>query len=487
MAKVDAVIFDLDDTLVGTSKVEEYRRNRDVVGLDANLDKTKIYKPVPKMLRDMKEAGIALGLVTNSPKWYASKVLAFHDIDIFDVLVCYDDVGAGGIKPSPVGIKLAMEKLGVSEEDNVIYVGDAETDFIAAYKAKIMPVAPAWAKRAPIAQVPASITKSEYLVDNLGSIEELALIADRTAKERSFDFEKKQLNFIPLNTKGELVPLNREDIKLVAFGRYFSQNSTLTAQLHENHQLSKDIYAKELAESYVIPGYFVDLMSRVVFRLPQYVFEDASAEFDIVTVIPAKKGKNRRLENMLNKVKSACGAHSEFIPDLFEFSSGAKSLKTLGGVENRSAELKMNLHIKGKYLGDIEGKTVLVLDDVITTGATFNHAFNLLEADGASFSFGACLAKTVSVREDAPTCPKCSRLMQVRTNKKTGIHFYGCTGYSELLNKCSHVESIIVKECPRCGEGMYTQQRKSDKTNFLTCKGYFNNPKCTYTENLEEV
>ncbi|WP_224055321.1 HAD-IA family hydrolase [Vibrio penaeicida] len=487
MAKVDAIIFDLDDTLVGTSKVEEFRRTKDVAGLDANLYKTKIYEPVSKMLRDLKEAGIPLGLVTNSPKWYAEKVLAFHDIDLFDALVCYDDVGAGGIKPSPIGIKLAMEKLGVCEDDHVIYVGDAETDFIAAYKAKIMPVAPAWAKRTPIAQIPATITKSQYLVDNIESIEELALIADRTAKERSFDFYKKQLNFIPLNTKCELVPLNREDIKLVAFGRYFSQNSTLTAQLHENHQLSKDIYAKELAESYVIPGYFVDLMSRVVFRLPQYVFEDANAEFDIVTVIPAKKGKNKRLENMLGKVKSSCEGRSEFIPDLFEFSSGAKSLKTLGGVDNRSAELMMNLHIKEKYLDDIKGKTVLVLDDVITTGATFNHAFCLLENAGAAYTFGACLAKTVSVREEAIECPKCARLMQVRTNKKTGIHFYGCTGFFELFDKCTHVESIIIKDCPRCGEGMYTQQRNSDKTNFLGCKGYFKKPQCTHTENLEEV
>lgn len=488
MARVHALIFDLDDTLVSTSKVEEYRRTRNIEGLNANLDKTKVYNPVPKMLNDIKEKNIPIALVTNSPRWYATAVLQYHGMfDVFDVLICYDDVGAGGVKPSPAGINLAMERLGVSANQNVIYVGDAESDYIAAYKAKITPVAPSWAKRSPIAQIPAAIINSEHLVEYLDSFEEMALIADRTAKLKAFNFPKKQLNFIPLNANGELVPIRRDEIKLIAFGRYFSQNSTLTAQLHENHQLSKDIYAKELSETYVMPGYYIDLMLRVVYRLPQYVFDDSAAIFDIVTVIPAKKGKNSRLENMLNRIKARSETGSEFIPDLFEFSPDARSLKTLGGVENRTHELQNSLHIKAKHVGELEGKTVLVLDDVTTTGSTFNHAFYLLDKAGVSYSFGACLAKTVSVKEEARTCPKCERLMHVRTNQKTGIHFYGCTGFSEQKNKCSYSESIVIKDCPRCGKGMVTKQRSSDRANFLSCMGYYDEPKCRYTESLEGI
>ena len=487
MAKVDAILFDLDDTLVSTSKLEEFRTTGDRDGLEANLDKSKIYAPVSKMLEEIKEEGIPIGLVTNSPKWYAERVLAFHNIDIFDILVTYDEVRAGGIKPSPIGIQLAMAQLGVTSDDNVIYVGDAESDFVAAYEAHITPIAPSWAKRIPIAQVPAAIVNSECLTDNLNNFEELSLIADRTAKKKAFDFPKKQLNFLPLNRKGELVPINKEDIRLIAFGRYFSQNSTITALLHENHQLSKDIFNKELSETYIVPGYYVDLMERVVTRLPEYLFGEGANEFDIVTVIPSKKERNPRLENMLNRISDKSETNSSFLTDLFEFSPGTKSLKTLGGLENRTAELKDKLHIREKYLSLIAGKTVLVLDDVITTGATFNHAFALLDEAGAQFSFGACLAKTISVREAAKDCPKCGRLMQVRANRKTGIHFYACTGYSEVEDRCKHTEAIAIKECPHCGRDMVTRQRGYDNVNFLACTGYYETPKCAHTEDLEAV
>ncbi|MBF4438350.1 hypothetical protein ERJ77_28460, partial [Vibrio anguillarum] len=156
------------------------------------------------------------------------------------------------------------------------------------------PIAPSWAKKEPIAQIPAAILNSETLIDNLFNYDELALIADRTASNRAFNFPKKQMNFIPLNEKGELVPLNREDVKLIALGRYFSQSSTLTAKLHENHALSKDIVAKELSETYIIPEFYVDLLARVVETLPLWVFEGMGRVFDIITVIPSKKNKNPR-------------------------------------------------------------------------------------------------------------------------------------------------------------------------------------------------
>ncbi|ENV3680317.1 HAD-IA family hydrolase [Vibrio alginolyticus] len=485
--RLDAIFFDLDDTLVATSSLADYRTSRDIQGLEENIHNSKIYKPVKWMLEKIKEKGIPLALVTNSPRWYTERVLKHHDIDMFDVTVCYDEVGAGGIKPSTKGIDLALEKLGLTSHSKVIYVGDQDTDFVAAYTAGIKPVAPSWANKNPIAQIPAAILNSEHLVDFLDDYDEISLIADRTALKRAFDFPKKQLNFLPLSVKGELVPLKKEDIKLISFGRYFSQSNTLTAQLHENHQLSKDIYAKELSKSYTIPQYYVNLLSRVVETLPTFVFGDEASHFDFVTVIPAKKGKNPRLENMLARIKGEANSKSEFIPDLFEFSAGAESLKTLGGKDRRLAELQDHMTVKPKYLEKVKGATVLVLDDVITTGATFAHAFDILDAAGASLTFGACLAKTVSIKEDAKVCPKCGRLMRVTPNKKDGIHFYGCTGFFETNNKCTYSESIKVKECPSCGDDVVRKKNRKEGTYFLACLGYSKTPQCHYTENLEEV
>ncbi|MGI3009519.1 HAD-IA family hydrolase [Vibrio parahaemolyticus] len=484
--RLDAVLFDLDDTLVATSSLAEYRTSRDIEGLESNIHKSKIYAPVKEMLHKIKAKGVPLGLVTNSPRWYAEAVLKHHDIELFDVTICYDEVGPGGIKPSTKGIELALEALGLNNHSKVIYVGDQDTDFVASYTAGIKPIAPSWAKRDPIAQIPAAIINSEHLIAFLDDYDEISLIADRTAIKRAFDFPKKQLNFLPLNEKGELVPLKKEDIKLISFGRYFSQSNPLTAQLHENHQLSKDIYAKELSDSYTIPQYYVNLLSKVVETLPEFVFGTKQSYFDIVTVIPAKKGKNQRLEEMLDRISTQAVSHSDFIPDLFEFSVGAQSLKTMGGKDLRLAELQGHMSINPKHLEQVKGKTVLILDDVITTGSTFVHAFDILNTAGAGFTFGACLAKTVSVREDAKLCPKCGRLMRVNSNAD-GIHFYGCTGFFEQNNKCSHSESIKVKECPRCGDDLVKRKNRKKGTYFLACLGYSKQPQCQFTENMEEV
>ncbi|EJG1286761.1 HAD-IA family hydrolase [Vibrio parahaemolyticus] len=487
MPRIGAVLLDLDDTLVSTSKLQVFRENKDMDGLLENINKSKIYSPVKEILDKIKSSGIPLGLITNSPRWYTEKILAYHNIDQFDVVIYYDDVGAGGKKPSPQGINLALEKLGLKSNSNVIYIGDQESDFIAAYLAGIKPIAPSWAKRDPISQIPAAIVNSKHLIESLDNIDELLLIADRTAVNQSFDFPKSQLNFIPLNENGELVPLNRENVKLISFGRYFSQNSTLTARLHENHQLSKDIFKKEESSSYTIPQYYIELMSRAVETLPVYVFNDPCAYFDIITVVPAKSGKNPRLENMLTRISRVSSVKSEFIKDLFEFAPGAESLKTLGGKDRRLQELRNTLKIKEKYVPQIQGKSVLVLDDIITTGATFIHSFALLEESGANFTFGACLAKTVSVREEIKLCPECNRLMSVRKNKSTGIHFYGCSGYHEPINKCRHAEDIKVKKCPQCDDWLVTRANSQDGSHFLACEGYRKAHNCKYTESVEDV
>ncbi|MGU3815300.1 HAD-IA family hydrolase [Vibrio diabolicus] len=487
MTKVHAVLFDLDDTLVSTSKLQAFRESGDREGLQKNLNLSYLFKPVKDILAAIKKESIPLGLVTNSPRWYTEAVLHHHDINVFDVVVCYDDVGPDGVKPSDKGLKLALEKLHLTASSKTIYVGDQESDYVASYIAGIKPIAPSWARKDAIGQIPAAILCSDTLIGNLDNYDELSLIADRTASQRRFDFPKKQMNFIPLNDQGALVPLKREDVKLITFGRYFSQTSTLTAKLHENHPLSKDIVAKEASETYIVPEYYVDLLARVVETLPQYTFQNEESYFDVITVIPSKKGKNSRLENMLGRIGKKAQSKSKFIPDLFEFSVGAESLKTLGGKDRRLDELKAHLSIKDKYEEDVRGKTVLVIDDIITTGATFNYAFELLEQTGASFCFGACLAKTVSVREDAKICPDCGRLMKVRTQKVSGLHFYGCTGFFEKVDRCMYSEPIVVKNCPACGDGLVTRFNRTNGQTFLACLGFAKPDSCKYTEQLEEV
>lgn len=482
--KVNAVIFDLDDTLISTIKLNSYRENRDRDGLLKNISESFVYKPVKHILEEIKKLDIPCAIVTNSPKWYVTALLNYHDLDFFDYVICFDDVGPDGIKPSSKGIDMALAKLHVSAK-NTIYIGDQDTDIIAAYSAGVKPIVPSWASRRPVLQVPAAIINSETLITNLEDFEELSLIADRTAFYRKFDFPKKQLNFLPLNSEGQVVAVNKEDVKLIAFGRYFSQTSPMTAILHENHQLSKDIFEKEKSEAYVIPQYYVDLISRVVEVLPAYIFSD-NEDFDIVTVVPAKRLKNGRLENFLRRISAQAGSNAEFITDIFEFSSNAVSLKTLGGRDARASEIERNLNVKSKHRGKLAGKKILVIDDVITTSATFNRVFSLLKSESVSYYFGVCLAKTVSVSSDMKFCSECGRIMRIRSTRH-GTHFYGCTGYFEDSNKCKHTESIPVKDCPRCGKNLFKKYNQNNKSHFLSCESYGTPDQCGYTENVDEI
>jgi len=485
--RIEAVIFDLDDTLVDTSKLQEFRENKDKQGLIDNIKYSKVYKPVPKMLAEIKRKNVPLALVTNSPKWYATAILDYHSINIFDVVICYDDVRYSGIKPSPEGMLMAISQLGLNDKSSTIYIGDLDTDFIAAYFANIKPVAPSWATRLPIDQVPAAIINSETLISCLDNYEEIALIADRTASNKTFNFLKRQLNFIPLNEHGQVAPLNKEDIKLIALGRYFSQGSSLTATYHATHQLSLDIYAKETSATYVVPQYYVNLIAKVVQSLSLYVFDSDKKFFDIVTVIPAKQNKNKRLENLLKRVSVISESKSDFLPDIFEFNSNAVSLKTLGAYNSRINELSSNFHLKHKYQGMLKGKRILVIDDVITTGATFSRAFELLDIEQTEQSMGICLAKTVSIKEEHKFCPECNRLMKIKSNSTSGIHFYGCTGFYERPNQCKHTEDVKIKDCPRCDDYVIKKYNPVKKSIFLTCKSFGTPNPCNYTENMEQI
>lgn len=118
------------------------------------------------------------------------------------------------------------------------------------------------------------------------------------------------------------------------------------------------------------PEYWGDILAHAADNIPS--FFRATKGFDIVTVIPAKKGKKERLERVLENARSKSNSNAAFIADLFVFSEGAKSLKTLPK-DQRSIEIESSLHMNPKYKGTLEGKTVLIFDDVITTGSTLKE------------------------------------------------------------------------------------------------------------------
>ncbi|WP_409422000.1 HAD-IIIC family phosphatase [Pseudaeromonas sp. ZJS20] len=441
MSKVEAVIFDLDNTLVNTKALEGFRKSTPGEAPSEDLlRETKVYPKVRTILREILSKGVKLAIVTNSTKRYAHAILEFHDIKrYFGSIITYNDVSLEGKKPSPNGIEMAMKALNVGKK--VLYIGDDEVDFNAAYAAHIKPIAPAWASNNPIKQIPAAMLSSTYLIDELDDYDGIKLLAEFVARNGAFSLPKKRYYFMPMLLNGDVGALKKENIDAVCLGRYFSQGDPLTALLHNKHALSQEIYKKDLHPNYVMPEYFVDLTLFYISKAPKFFYNTDDARFDIVTVIPSKKGKNPRLENMLNRVsKKYPDKATRFISDLFYFEDDARSLKTLGGRDVREAEIKEKLKLKNKYKHEIQGSKVLIIDDVFTTGATLRGAFSLIEHCIPDRIFGVCFAKTVNIKTVDKFCPECGRKMQCRTNRKTGKMFWGCTGYFEKTNQCRHTE-----------------------------------------------
>lgn len=475
---IKAVIFDLDNTLAHTTALEDIRNRRDYDAITDDVLKT--IAPYPKcrdFMTRLIEKGVKIGIVTNSGHRYAKKILDHLDLPGIETIVTYTDVGANGIKPAPDGIIKAISDLGLSPGNDIIYIGDHAIDVEAAYKAGVKPVVVSWGSRNPVSQIPSAVLNSEDMFAELGSEDEIDLIADRCAYAESFEIPKKQLYFAPLDLSANVVTL-KEELKILCLGRYFSQKGAFTASLHDNHALSIEIFKKEHNTNYTLPDYLVDLVSHSICKIPEYYgINDES--FDYITTIPAKKGKNPRLENFLSRIENVCETNGTFATDIFSFSSDAVSLKTLSK-EGRFTEVSKSLNLNHQADLNLKGKTIIIIDDIITTGSTMRRAISLLEDAGASLVVGLVLAKTVSIFEDEKLCPKCSRQMRVQKNQRSGERFWGCTGYYDDL--CSHTEPMAIKDCPHCGRSMFRRRNSYTGETFLSCEGWNKSPQCNHSE-----
>lgn len=182
-----AVLFDLDGTLVGTKALymEAYRTavrpyvrremsDQDIMALRPTSESAflraivaaedlerclsdfydaygtlhaelfeGVYDGIPDLLRVIREAGLATGIVTGKSRRAWEITSAVCALGPFDVLVFDDDVRAP--KPDPHGLERALELLGADASKGV-YVGDTVSDMRAARAAGVRAVAALWAR-----------------------------------------------------------------------------------------------------------------------------------------------------------------------------------------------------------------------------------------------------------------------------------------------------------------------------------------------------
>ena len=120
-------------------------------------------------------------------------------------------------------------------------------------------------------------------------------------------------------------------------------------------------------------------------------------DFDMITSVPLHKKKLRqRMYNQASLIAKniAVNIKAPFIPNLLIRSKYDPS-QTTYTKKMRIKNIRGAFAINKKYLESIKGKKILLVDDVITTGATINECCKILKQGNCSSITAVTIAKRV--------------------------------------------------------------------------------------------
>ncbi len=137
---MNCVIFDLDQTLVDSSSLELDRKERNWSKVYSKLDQLKPYPNIHNVIETLCFRGYKIGVVSNSPKLYCTKLITAMGIKV-DYVVGYHCTALK--KPMPDPIFFCINQLG-SGFDNIFGIGDNKNDIISYKNANIKSIGCLW-------------------------------------------------------------------------------------------------------------------------------------------------------------------------------------------------------------------------------------------------------------------------------------------------------------------------------------------------------
>lgn len=137
---IEALIFDLDQTLIDSQCIEHLRRSRSWQAVYREIPNIKAYDGVDDLLSIAREKHIELAIVSSSPGSYVQRVIN-HFHWAFDATVCYHDTARH--KPFPDPFLKAANCLEV-EASFCWAIGDDSKDIDAARAAGMYSVGALW-------------------------------------------------------------------------------------------------------------------------------------------------------------------------------------------------------------------------------------------------------------------------------------------------------------------------------------------------------
>ena len=112
-------------------------------------------------------------------------------------------------------------------------------------------------------------------------------------------------------------------------------------------------------------------------------------------IVPLPRGRKALIENGFDQSDRICRMLSEhmdipFVPAIRRRSGGKEQKKLTA--EQRKKNMKSLMLCNEKYAEDVKGKYVILLDDVVTTGASMSSCLPILRKMGAKGVVGCALA-----------------------------------------------------------------------------------------------
>lgn len=410
---IELCLFDLDGTLLRTTDLEAFRGAQNVnndtpqyrqqlKAAARNVGDRHVYTEA--QLEDLRDRhpNTFFGVFTRSPRAYAETLLALAYPNFeWDIIVAFEDVRH--TKPHREGVWKAMDELGLKYLDKVALVGDELVDVSCAYRAGIfafvdrttwVPMTnPNWwtLERVPDAVFQGADELSDLIDEPMLRLPELEyLVAGKTIEGRQRRIDRIN-HFFPRGSGLPYQPIH-------VLGRLFSEYEDIKPRRNW-HKLTTQVLDHKDAEAF--PGEWVDAINRFV---RHDVLHNLRPKEVVVTVVPFKPNRAPRLEALLAQAEEAFtppkasmifGQHTyEFVPDVLEF--GPKAVSSHGNhltSEQRFNNVRDSLSVKRPE--DIDGKHVIVIDDVVTTGATLLWAHRYLTQAGAASVTCMSLTKAV--------------------------------------------------------------------------------------------
>lgn len=247
----------------------------------------------------------------------------------------------------------------------------------------------------------------------------------------------------PENTSlsGMMLPMlsNQDDeiVKIFSLGRYFGYDHYMS----QLHPYSSAIYLnKQEGRTYygVFDAQFSDLYFRAALKIKERL------DVDCICNVPVRPGKTDRFRQIVSEL--SIRTELEDISEKFICTKDYTSQKRFNSQERVE-------NVKGVFLytGQLCGKRVLLIDDIISTGATVLECVRTLKVAGASEVVVLTLAVNQlgltywSSSQPIVECPYCGEKMRLLVNGTTGSFFYKCNGCPKTINYMVGKKQLIEK------------------------------------------